>query len=124
MKTKRAFTLFEVLLALGIFGIAVVGMMAALNGTLDSAREARREQLVRQAIENRLAELEGGDIREGERVTGEKSPAITITESVRREPVHSGRERLEGFWRIRVTAAWQDRGEWRSEEASVLRYRP
>ncbi len=122
---KRAFTLFEVLLALGIFAISVLGMVGALNGVLDAAKEARTEQRVRTELENRLAAWEDGRIEAMERVTRQGVPPITFIESVQPEPVVSGnREPLNGFWRVKVTATWAAEGEERSEEASIVRYQP
>lgn len=122
---KQAFTLFEVLLALGIFAIAVLGMVGALNGVLNAAREARIEQRVRTEVENRLAAWEDGKLEVTDRVTRQTSPPLTLTESIRREAVvNDRREVLDGFWRIKVVATWTTDGEARSEESSIVRYQP
>ncbi|MFZ4681534.1 MAG: PulJ/GspJ family protein [Terrimicrobiaceae bacterium] len=124
-QTPRAFTLLEVLLAMGIFAISVLGMMTALNDTLNAASDARTGQRVRSELENRLAALEEEDLREMERVTELKSPAMTVKETIRREPVITrGRDQLAGFWRVSVKAEWMAGGERNSEEASILRFKP
>lgn len=125
MRKNQAFTLFEVMMAMGIFGMAVVGMMVALNAALSAAAEARREQAVRAEIENRIAVLERRPLGVHERSEKLPSPPMEITESVRPEPITaSDRARLEGFWRVRVVAKWREGGAERAMEASFLRYGP
>ena len=124
-KAQNAFTLFEVLMALGVFGIAVVGMMVALNGALQSAREVRIGQVVRMEINNRLAQLEAEKPQELERRVELDSPKITFIETIRREEVKgSKREVLGGFWRLEVLAKWKAGQENREELASYLVYAP
>lgn len=122
---SEGFTLFEVLLALGIFGLMVVGMMGALNSALSSAREVRMDQLIRSRLENRLASLEGGDIKELKRTVEEESPKIKFVETVVKEPVRDPQNSiLEGFWRVKIVAEWSVGGETKQEEVSILRYTP
>ena len=124
-RSEKAFTLFEVMMALGVFGIAVIGMMMALNGALNAAREARIGQFVRTEMDNRLAQLEAERPQELERTVEAGSPKIAFVESIRRETVQGGnRTSLDGFWRIQVLARWQASGEKREEEASFLVYAP
>jgi type II secretion system protein I len=60
MRSKRhdnsgGFTLFEVLIALAVFMLAVAGIAAALQTALQSQIEIRRRMLCRQELESRLA---------------------------------------------------------------------
>ena len=60
MRTERGsspggFTLFEVLIALAVFMLAVTGIAAALQTALQSQLEIRRRMLCRQELESRLA---------------------------------------------------------------------
>jgi prepilin-type N-terminal cleavage/methylation domain-containing protein len=117
------FTLIEVLVALGVFAFAVLGMMGALNALLESAREARFHEIVRHRLENHLALYEGGQLKEVNRKVELDSPKMTITETVRRDQViNSERTVLQGFWRVTVVAEWVYLGEKQKEEASILRY--
>lgn len=125
MGKRGAFTLLEVLIALGVFAIAIVGMMVALDSILRVAREARFHEIVRHRLENHLAFLEGGQVKEVNRKIELESPKMTITESVRREQVlNANRTVLEGFWRIKVVAEWEYEGVKDKEEASILRFSP
>lgn len=125
MSNRRigAFTLLEVLVALGVFSFAVLGMMGALNALLESAREARFHEIVRHRLENHLALYEGGQLKEVSRKVEFDTPKTTITETVRREQVlNSERTVLEGYWRVTVLAEWESLGVKEKEEASILRY--
>jgi type II secretory pathway component PulJ len=60
MRTERdstpgGFTLFEVLIALAVFMLAVTGIAAALQTALQSQLEIRRRMLCRQELESRIA---------------------------------------------------------------------
>lgn len=119
----KAFTLFEVLVALGIFALAVMGLMMALDSALSAAREIRISSLVRSQIANKLALLEGGPIKRLERVSNTASPPVKYTESVQPEQVIGRtKEILNGFWKVRVMAEWEEGGQPQKEEASFLRY--
>jgi len=125
MGKRGAFTLLEVLMALGVFAIAVVGMMVALNAILVSAQDARLQQIVRQRLENHLAFLEAGPVKEVNRKVDLDSPKMTITETVRREQVlNANRTVMEGFWRVEVVAEWEIEGVKQKDQASILRFAP
>lgn len=52
---RGGFTLFEVLLALAVFAVAVVGLITALNTAMEAALEVRHSSLLRQELESRIA---------------------------------------------------------------------
>jgi prepilin-type N-terminal cleavage/methylation domain-containing protein len=124
-RRSRAFTLLEVMVALGVFAFAVLGMMGALNSLLESSREARFEQVVRSRLESHLALYEGGQLKEVNRKVELEQPPMTLTEIVKREQaINANRTVLEGFWRVTVTAEWETQGVKQKEEATILRYGP
>jgi len=87
-RDASAFTLFEVLLALGIFGLAVVGMLGALNSALSSAREARLGQFARTLgtlLENGVPVLTALAITEQEAdIHAEQKDRVVISDLVKR----------------------------------------
>ena len=52
---KEGFTLVEVMLALGVFAIAVVGLITALNTAMQAAIEVRERSLLRAELESQIA---------------------------------------------------------------------
>ena len=54
---RRAYILFELVLALGIFAIAVLGLAKSLNQALETANLLKRDQIIRIGMRNFLEEL-------------------------------------------------------------------
>ena len=55
MKRESGFTLFEVLIALAVFMLAVAGLAIALNTALQATLEVRQRSFCRTELESRLA---------------------------------------------------------------------
>ncbi len=71
---KKGFTIFEVIVALFVFAMAVVGLMIALDTAISTGRDIQRQIFLRREIENRMAVLEGGRVGDLNRVTESKNP--------------------------------------------------
>lgn len=125
MRGMRGFTLFEVLMALGIFAMAVVGSMVALNSVLSAAREVRLRDDIRSQLENRMAVLEGEELKEVERTVVGDRIGIRFNESIHKEKV-TGKDGkiLDGFWRATIVAEWESEGSKQEERVDFLRYGP
>lgn len=54
-RKNRGFTLFEVLIALAVFAVAVVGLISALNTAMEAALEVRQRSMIREELESRIA---------------------------------------------------------------------
>ena len=118
-----AFTLFEALVALAVFSFAVLGFLAAYDAALDAAREVRRESIVRQILEDRIAWLEKAELFETENRMDGPLPGMKILEAITPETmVDEEQNILGGFWRMSVTVEWQRDGQAETVEASFLRY--
>jgi len=116
-------TLFEVLVALTIFSFAVIGCLVAYNSTLSAAREVRHDAEVRRILEDRVAELEGMEPREYEKVIDSALPGLKIRESIRPEEITDAQGTvLSGFWKVEVTAEWERDGAPQEIQCSFLRY--
>ncbi len=119
---RRAFTLLEVLMAVGIFAFAAMGLLIALESALDGAKATQAEARVRDGLANRLARLSVGPMRALEDDESEKGVKYHIV--VGREEVTNGeRSVLRGFWRVRVTAQWDAPSGAQTWTASHLLYR-
>jgi len=126
VESASGFTLFEVLVALGLFAFAVVGLLAGIRAMADVADEARIASAVRQQMENRVAFMEVLRPADYEKTVTVDFPKMTITEEMFPESVSrgEGKEPLSRFWRVRIKARWEAAGHRGEDEASFLRYDP
>jgi hypothetical protein len=112
-------------MALGIFAMAVVGAMVALNAVLTAAREVRLSDAARSQMENRVAVLEGEELKDMERTVKADAMGIVFKESLHREKVtgNDGKVR-DGFWKATIVEQWNLGGVKGEEKAEFLRYGP
>jgi type II secretion system protein I len=121
---KRGFTLFEVLVALGVFAIAVTGLALALQSAVDAALNARQRMLVRMVIESRLAAAMTDPPLDGRReIGGRTNNGISVLETFEVEEIQSTNgEVLPGMWRLKVLVELENGGG--KDAAEILVYRP
>jgi type II secretory pathway pseudopilin PulG len=114
--------LLEVLVAVGVFALAALGLLGALESALDGARATQKASMVREGLSNRLASLSVGSLRPLQNDDTENG--VTYHEKVDREEVQNADGViLRGFWRISVSAAWPDTGGPQTWTVSHLVYR-
>jgi prepilin-type N-terminal cleavage/methylation domain-containing protein len=122
LRRARGFTLLEVLIAVGIFAFAALGLLLALDSAIDGARGTQRNAKVREGLENRLASLSVGSLRSLEE--DETEDGVSYHMEVQREEVTNDEKTLlRGFWRLKVRAEWTSSGTPQSWEVSHLVYR-
>jgi prepilin-type N-terminal cleavage/methylation domain-containing protein len=123
--SRRGFTLVEALVALGVFAFAVMGFMLAFESALQAAREVRREALIRQILEDRIAWLEHAPLTPTENRIEGPLPGMIIREVISpEEMLDEERTILIGFWRMRVLVEWPGSTGTETLEAGFLRYGP
>jgi type II secretion system protein I len=123
MKTK-AFTLFEVLIALGVFAVAVTGLAMALQSAVDAALNARSRMLARTMIESRLASAMANPPLDGRReIDRRTNNGIHVLETFEQAEIRDTNNAiLPGMWRLKITAEPSRGGI--KEMAEILVYRP
>ena len=118
-----AFTLLEVLVAMGIFALAVLGLLHALNVTVDTARDIQRQKEIRRNLESRVARLSGNPLNPFSSTDEQKG--VLYTEEVRPEPLKSrDLAILSGYWIVKVRAEWRDGADSRSWSIFHLVWNP
>jgi len=122
MGNRHAFTLLEMLTAMGIFCFAVLGLLYALEVSVDASRELQRQKAVRTQLENRLARLSLPPLKALSRSV--EADGVKYTEEIQSEPVKSGGVDITGYWRVRVLAEWKAGGEAERWDASHLVWNP
>lgn len=122
--TNRAFTLFEVLIALGVFAIAVTGLAIALQSAVDASLMARQRALSRVVIESRLAMAMSDPPLDGRReIEARTNNGVHVLETFEQAEIQTTNGTLlPGMWTLKVTADWK--GGAGKETAEILLYRP
>jgi type II secretory pathway component PulJ len=125
LRRVRGFTIAETLVALAVFSFSVLGIVLALDATIDAARTMQRESLIRGELQSRLAILSNRPAREFSAKADANADGVTYQETVIPEQIRQEDATvLTGFWKVSVTARWMDRGEPQEWELSHLEYRP
>jgi Tfp pilus assembly protein PilV len=126
---RRGFLMMEVVLALGIFGIAVTGFTIAIARTAEVAAMAQRQSQINRLLESSLSEalatpnLEVGrtTVVVEETIAGASVEIDTLVEELTELEAENG-QLLDAMYRIEVSAHWFADGEWREEMAETWRY--
>lgn len=121
--------MLEVVLALGIFGMAATAFAVALARTSDAAQLAQRRLQVNRILDSALtATLSLPNMEEGiqtvvleEEVGGEQVSIDTNIEPIEDLENEDG-ELLQQMFRITVSAHWLENGEMQEEIAETWRY--
>ena len=102
--TTAAFTLFEVLIALAVFALAVTGLAIALESIVQTALEARQRTLARMELESRLAYDMVDPPIEGDRtLSAAENHGFEITESATPQELEDGEGNpLQSLYRLKI----------------------
>ncbi|MFM8683979.1 MAG: prepilin-type N-terminal cleavage/methylation domain-containing protein [Chthoniobacterales bacterium] len=125
---SRGFTLLEVLIALGMFMLAVTGLALALDRAFSASILLRRDDEIRQQVESLVDQsmvLPIDTLQQGM----ESGPdALGVKYSTVAEPVedlvNKDEETLGGIWKITVRAAWEEGSQEQEWKEEFLRYQP
>ena len=125
LNTCRGFTLFEVLIALGVFAIAVTGLAIALDSAVMAAFEARERALARIVLESRLSAAMSDPPANGHRtIEARDNNGVRVEETL--DPFEAKTTNgtlVTGLWKLKVTADW-GRPDRSKETAEILLFKP
>ena len=121
---RRGFTLFEVLIALGVFAIAVTGLAIGLQSAVEAALSARQRALARFVIESRLAAAMTDPPLDGKRtIDARANNGVAVEETFERiELQDTNGQIIPGMWKLQVTAKFSADGS--TERAEIMVFRP
>jgi type II secretion system protein I len=121
---RQGFTLFEVLIALGVFAIAVTGLAIGLQSAVEAALSARQRALARFVIESRLAAAMTDPPLDGKRtIDARANNGVTVEETFEQiELQDTNGQIIPGMWKLQVTAKFSADGT--SERAEIMVFRP
>lgn len=127
---RRGFLLLEVLLALGVFGVAATGFAVALHQTADLAANAQRKLKMTRLLESALSEamslpvMEEGTTSVAVEEMSEEGLEIESTVEMLQELENEDGQLLQEMYRIEVVARWFENGVAREQSAETWRYSP
>jgi hypothetical protein len=119
-----AFILLEVVIAIGVFMVAITGIVVALNAIIDSSLAVRKENTILVKMETRLAEARFLPLQEGTFPDEEPDTegvlftrVVTPLEMENKDAVPLG-----NLFKVQIVATWQDgiRKESQTAEIYVL----
>lgn len=122
---KRGFLLLEVVLALGVFGIAATGFTVALHRMADAATLSQNELRITRILETALDEtLSLPTLEEGTITTpvGDTGIDLDTTIEILDEIENEDGQLLQEMYRITVTAFWFANGAWQERSVETWRY--
>ena len=122
---RRGFLLLEMVLALGVFGIAATGFAVALKRMAQAAQLAQSELRITRILDSALSEtlslpvLEEGVTNSSVGETGiELDTMISLLEDLETEEGQP----LAEMYRIEVVARWYENGVWQERAVDTWRY--
>lgn len=126
---KRGFLLLEMVLALGVFGIAATGFVVALHRMSDVAMLAQSEMRITRILDSALEEtLSLPVLEEGEtsvtvaETVGESNMELLIRISLLEDLQNEDGQILQEMYRIEVLARWLQGGMWQERTVETWRY--
>lgn len=127
-RVRKGFLLLEVLLALGVFGIAATGFAVALHRTADLAELAQQKLKMDRLLESALAEamslptLEEGTSSVQPEEMYEQNLEIATTIELLPEMENEDGQLLQEMYLIQVVARWFENGVQQEQMAETWRY--
>lgn len=128
-RQPRGFMLLEVLLAMGVFAIAVTGFVIALQRTGDLAGATQRQLRITRILESALTKAmsvpvleEGKESESVAEMANEGMEIETTVEAMQEKFQNEDGQDLQEMFRIEVVAHWFENGVPQEEMAETWRY--
>ncbi len=122
---RRGFLLLEMVLALGVFGIAATGFAVALKRMAQAAQLAQSELRITRILDSALNEtLSLPVLEEGVTNTsvGETGIELDTTVALLEDLENEEGQPLTEMFRIEVQARWYENGAWQERAVDTWRY--
>ncbi len=107
---RGGYVMFEIVIAVAIFSLAITGIVVALNASIDAALLVRQEAEMLTKLQNRLEEARFQPMEEGTFADEEPDPQGVLFYR-EMEPLEFETEDeviIDDIWRLRIIAEWQD----------------
>lgn len=119
------YILLELIIALSIFAIGVLGLARALNGSVEVANILNKDQRVRLGLRSFLEEVRRKPLSEMTLSTTDVASGVTYTSSIERVALTTtSGSTLNDLYNLKVVAAYSAGNEQREETVDVYVYKP
>lgn len=121
----RGVFLLEVILAISIFSIAIMGLAIALDRAIDTVILEDRQLALRQEMISRLAEVRKDVLKVGKTRLSDDSSGVLFWKVVK--PVNittEGKKPLRDLYQLSIVAQYSEKDEEKEEELTVYLYEP
>jgi Tfp pilus assembly protein PilV len=126
LQSKRAgYILLELIIALSIFAIGVVGLARTLNASMEVANILNKEQRIRIGMRSFLEEIRRKPLSEMNASFTDVATGVTYTSSA--EPVSltmTNGNTMADMYDLKIVAAYSVGSEQREESVDVYVYKP
>ena len=124
-KSLRAYILLELVIALSIFAIAVLGLANSLSTSLEVANILNRENAVQIGLRSFIEELKKKPLADMSTTLTDATSGVTYTSKMVPVSLRTSRgSNLADLYDLQVTALYTFGGEERTESVSVYVYKP
>ena len=124
-RTPTGYILLELVIALSIFAIAVLGLANSLSASLEVANILNRENAVQIGLRSFIEELKKKPLADMSTTITDATTGVTYTSKMVPVSIRTSRgSNLQDLYDLQVTALYTFGGEERTETVSVYVYKP
>lgn len=124
-KKSSGYILLELIIALSIFAIAVLGLAKSLSASVEVANILNRENAIRIGMRSFIEELRKKPLADMTTTLDDPALGVTYSSKVERLGLRTGRgETLADLYDLRVTALYTFNGLEETDTVSVYVYKP
>lgn len=123
--SRSGFTLIEVMLALGIFAVGVVGFAVCLQKTTETAIYCRNENRIRQELQTRFDDLRQKRFIVETKTDDTDAFGVQYSHDITLLQIESDRKTLlNNLYDVKVIARWKEGGQDQERTVEVYVYQP
>ena len=124
-RRTSAYVLFEVILAMAVFALVVVGMVVSLQRAIDTTNDFKKESAIRKGLESILIEAKHRPRKEMALTYKDERLGVDYRTEVRElKLTNIDGAPLHQLWTLRATATYDNNGTEETYSAEVYVQRP
>lgn len=124
-KISRGYILLELIIALSMFAIGVLGLANALGTSVEVANILNKDQRIRIGMRSFLEEVRRKPLNEMSATIADTVTGVTYTSSIERVALTTTRgETLSDLYNLKIIATYSVGNEQREESVDVYVYKP